>query len=104
MWKDSWFFTGPTILLKTLMIKGLESLPICDLITERVACWDENLVKIFFFLIDVNAILSIPLSTRQVEDNIIWHHIKTCVYLCKSGYHAAIDINKPNLGDHIDED
>jgi hypothetical protein len=44
------------------------------------------------------------LSTRQVEDNIIWHHIKTCVYLCKSGHHAAIDINMPDLGDHIDGD
>ena len=91
-------------MLKTLMIKGLESLYVCDLITERIACWNENLVKTLFSLIDVIVILSIPLSTRQVEDNIIWHHIKTRVYLCKSSYHAAIDINRPNLGDHIDED
>lgn len=98
------FFMDPNILLETPMIKGLESLQVCDLMTEKIACWDEILVEKLFSPVDVIVILSISLSTRQVEDNIIWHHIKTCVYLCKFGYHAAIDINMPNLGDHIDGD
>jgi hypothetical protein len=53
------------------MIKGLESLQVCDLMTERIACWDEILVEKLFSPVDVIVILSISLSTRQVEDNII---------------------------------
>jgi len=59
MWKDSWFFTDPSILLETPMIKGLESLQVCDLMTERIACWDEILVEKLFSPVDVIAILSI---------------------------------------------
>ena len=71
VWKDSWFFTDPNILIETPMIKGLESLQVCDLMTERIACWDEILVEKLFSPVDVIVILSISLSTRQVEDNII---------------------------------
>lgn len=79
------------------MIKGLESLQVYNLIIEGVACYDEILVKILFSLAYAIAILSITLSSRQVQDNVIWHHTKTYVYSCKFTYHVAIDINRPYI-------
>jgi len=36
--KDPWLSTGPNKLLETLVIKGLESLRVYDLIADGVAC------------------------------------------------------------------
>ena len=41
---------------------------------------------------DVEAILCIPLSTREIMDFVMWLHTTSGMYLVKSGYHVAAQV------------
>ena len=56
--------------------------------------WSSAIIHAIFHKDDANAILRIPLSHRQTSDVIMWLHTKKGVYLVKSGYHAARQLQK----------
>lgn len=41
---------------------------------------------------DVEAILHIPLSRRQIMDSMMWLHTTSGMYTVKSGYHMATQV------------
>ncbi|XP_060965559.1 uncharacterized protein LOC133034485 [Cannabis sativa] len=54
--------------------------------------WDTRILENHFGAIDIERILSIPLSSLPREDLLIWHHSYTGVYSVKSGYHLAASL------------
>ncbi|XP_075652255.1 uncharacterized protein LOC142622622 [Castanea sativa] len=73
---------------------------VSDLIDWRTNSWDNEVVKAKFQRFDVEAILRIPLSHRQILDMLFWLHTKSGDYSVKSGYHIARLISKQeaNMG------
>ena len=62
---------------------------VSDLIDWQTNCWDREIVENKFQRDDTDAILRIPLSHRQVPDEIFWLHTKSGEYSVKFGYHMA---------------
>lgn len=54
------------------------------LIDQDLHCRKRELVMNHFEFDDAKAVLSIPISGRQVEEKIIWHHEKYGVYSVRS--------------------
>lgn len=49
--------------------------------------WDENLIREFFWPIDVDRILQIPLHQDDTEDYVAWHLTKTGIFSVRSTYY-----------------
>ena len=63
---------------------GLELLKVQDLMIPGGLEWNVELVQDLFSERDVNEILSIPLSSTQNEDHLIWHPSKNSIPLTLS--------------------
>lgn len=70
-----------------------------DLLGHDGSVWDESKIFTIFQHSDVLAILSIPISSRRVDDELIWHYKNNGIYDVKSGYHVAVEVVCPNLGE-----
>ncbi|KAK2649115.1 hypothetical protein Ddye_016604 [Dipteronia dyeriana] len=53
-------------------------------------CWNEALIREYFFPIDVNMIMSIPCSYTSAKDYLLWHYDKLGSSSVKSGYHFGV--------------
>ena len=62
---------------------------VSELIDWIVHDWDRGVLAAKFHREDVEAILRVPLSRRQVPDAIMWLPNKNGVYSVKSCYHMA---------------
>lgn len=60
----------------------------------ELRCWNRELIMTKFHKEDVEAILRIPLSRRQVVDSVMWLHTTIGIYSVKSGYYVATQILK----------
>ncbi|KAG6776840.1 hypothetical protein POTOM_016630 [Populus tomentosa] len=69
----------------------LETLMVSDLLGHDGSVWDESKIFTIFQHTDALAILSIPISSRRVNDELIWHYRNNGIYDVKSGYHAAVE-------------
>lgn len=61
--------------------------------------WNVNLVKHIFWDEDAQAILSIPISTRNTPDKLIWGLSADGSLSVKSAYTAALSIKGRNVGE-----
>ena len=61
-----------------------------DFIPERQ--WDVGLLSSVFWPMDIEVILSIPFSRREVDDRLIWHYNPKGRYKVKSGYWLAREL------------
>ena len=77
-----------------------------DLIDWQTNCWDREIVENKFQRDDADAISRIPLSHRQVPDEIFWLHTKSGEYLVKSSYRTArlISRREENKAGSLGED
>ncbi|PON98280.1 hypothetical protein TorRG33x02_058550, partial [Trema orientale] len=64
-------------------------LRVSDLITQPRQ-WNLDLIYCYFYPVDWDSILSIPLSLSSTQDSLIWHFGKNSEYSVKSGYHTAL--------------
>ncbi|KAL5574543.1 hypothetical protein UlMin_016242 [Ulmus minor] len=61
---------------------------VSSLITSSGA-WDSNLIRSSFHPDEAEAILSLPLPRRKVQDSSLWHYDKSGHYTVRSGYWLA---------------
>ncbi|KAL0014687.1 hypothetical protein SO802_001756 [Lithocarpus litseifolius] len=64
---------------------------VCALIDDETPCWLEERVCEELMPREANVILSIPISSRQPEDTLIWQKSKNGVYTTKSAYRLLAD-------------
>uniref|UniRef100_A0A803NGJ4 Reverse transcriptase domain-containing protein n=1 Tax=Cannabis sativa TaxID=3483 RepID=A0A803NGJ4_CANSA len=76
-----------------ISFNGPSSLTVAALITESRE-WNINLLHQYFQPIDIDKILSIPLSFFPTPDRLIWHHTTTRIYTVNSGFHLACNIEE----------
>jgi len=63
---------------------------VSELIDATEARWNISVLNEFFSPLDVDTILSIPISTRIQEDFWAWHYEKKGVFTVRSAYHMII--------------
>lgn len=73
---------------------------VSDLIDGASCSWKEDLVREIFEEIDVDEILSIPISTQGIPDKGVWHHTADGNFTVRSAYYVAKSLN---LGGRIKE-
>ncbi|KAI9395682.1 hypothetical protein POPTR_004G015067v4 [Populus trichocarpa] len=99
VWPDAWLSLDNCRDIQTPIILGQETLMVRDLLGHDGSVWDESKIFTIFQHSDVLAILSIPISSRRVDDELIWHYKNNGIYDVKSGYHVAVEAVCPNLGE-----
>jgi hypothetical protein len=72
IWSDNWIPRDSNMRPITA-IKANPPHLVSELIDETSASWIETKLREFFLPIDVDAIMNIPLSTRQQSDFIAWN-------------------------------
>jgi hypothetical protein len=92
-WNHNW-------LPRDFMLRPLASLkqdpplPVSDFINIVEATWKVDQLRQFFLPMDVEAICSIPLCTRRMDDFWAWHYEKSGVLSVRSAYRLLIQTKK----------
>ena len=77
---------------KGSLVHQCTSAPVPNLMDPESRCWNKEVIMAKFHRDDVEAILCIPLSTREIMDFVMWLHTTSGMYLVKSGYHVAAQV------------
>uniref|UniRef100_A0A803NTN0 Reverse transcriptase domain-containing protein n=1 Tax=Cannabis sativa TaxID=3483 RepID=A0A803NTN0_CANSA len=80
---------------KPVSFQGSSSLSVSTFITDQRE-WNIDLLNSYFQPIDVEKILTIPLSFFADQDRLIWHHSSSGIYNVKSGFHLATALEEQN--------
>jgi hypothetical protein len=64
---------------------------VAELIDPINICWDDALLRSFFYLEDVTRILNIPLAIGMMEDFVSWNHTKNGIFTVRSAYYVEWD-------------
>uniref|UniRef100_A0A803QCG6 Reverse transcriptase domain-containing protein n=1 Tax=Cannabis sativa TaxID=3483 RepID=A0A803QCG6_CANSA len=78
---------------KPISYNGPPNMSVSSLITEQ-RVWNLEMLNSFFQPIDVEKILTIPLSFFASNDRLIWHHSTSGSYNVKSGFHLASSLEE----------
>ena len=65
---------------------------VSDLFMSRCKCWDENLIKHFFYPHDAEEILKIHIHACGEGDFIVWHYDKNGILFVKSAYNFVLEL------------
>ena len=78
---------------------------VCDLLDGDQLEWKEHLIHQWFLPQDVEAILSIPLSTHGARDHLVWATSKNGKFTVRSAYRMAHEMstrgNSPESSDPV---
>jgi hypothetical protein len=90
IWSCNWIPREP--LLRPLMpLVPNPPQMVHELINHTEAAWNTDLVRQVFLPMDADAILSIPLCTRIVEDFWAWHFEKRGIFSVRSAYRMLVE-------------
>lgn len=94
VWKDPWILNATKFRSHNKIIAfGNLNLKVFDLNDVDFHTWRMNKLNNLFFLDDVNAILTNPISAAGSRDKLFLHFIKLDSYKVKSNYHLAKNSN-----------
>ncbi|KAM6558713.1 hypothetical protein CsatA_027952 [Cannabis sativa] len=71
---------------------GPPTQPVASYISEQRE-WNLDILKVYFGQLDIDRIVSIPLSFFPSADRLVWHHTTSGVYTVKSGYYLAANLD-----------
>ena len=71
VWRDKWLHNPSTYRVVTPERPGLQVTWVCDLLDSDWMEWKEHLICQWFLPQDVEAILSIPISTHGARDCLV---------------------------------
>ncbi|KAL4335266.1 hypothetical protein GQ457_07G037440 [Hibiscus cannabinus] len=95
IWNDFWLPAKVPKLISTAEVTGLHT--VSDLIDQESREWKTTLVQEFFNPEDAEAILSIPLSSHEQMDRLVWCGEHSGIYSVRSGYKRLL--SAPSLRD-----
>ncbi|GJN09925.1 hypothetical protein PR202_ga27979 [Eleusine coracana subsp. coracana] len=89
IWEMNWLPTGS---MRKPVLSTLPDKPrwVSELIDHTTAAWDVEKLERFFTPADREAILNIPICTRQQQDYWAWHHEKKGMFTVRSAYRMLI--------------
>ncbi|XP_024162452.1 uncharacterized protein LOC112169623 [Rosa chinensis] len=96
VWNDAWIPKLPAHKPLGALVSQHNVNMVDELITPP-SNWNESKVRSIFTPEDVEAILAIPLSSRQPEDRLTWHFERKGMFTVKSAYHFAFSKNASTL-------
>ncbi|XP_062021026.1 uncharacterized protein LOC133737505 [Rosa rugosa] len=88
VWNDAWIPNLPTFRPQGILWRAECPTLVKELITTPNS-WNENKIWTVFLPEDAEAILSIPLSSRNHEDRLTWQLEKQGMFTVKSAYRSA---------------
>jgi hypothetical protein len=95
IWRDLWIDRGPsrrfTMKRTRTRLRWVSQL----MIPERHE-WDEQLLRIILYPHDVHVVLKVRLSERVMEDFVAWYYEKSGIFLVRSAYHLAVQLDRAN--------
>ncbi|KAH7661012.1 hypothetical protein IHE45_15G034600 [Dioscorea alata] len=91
-WNDPWLPIPHEHRIQTQPPPGIANIKVEELILQDPKRWNSDLLHVLFEDRDVNAIMQIPLSIRDIPDHIGWQFTETGQYSVKSGYKLALQI------------
>lgn len=99
VWQDKWVPQPSTFKL----ISSPDGVPtdakVRSLIDPLTGTWHMDMIKQAFSTDDAARILSIPLSSRQLEDCLIWAFTPKGNFTVRSAYKVALSaVSSPNAG------
>ena len=89
VWKDKWLQKPNTNRVVTPENTSQQVARVCNLIDGNKKEWKEDLIRHYFLPQDVEATLSIPLSTHRGRDRMIWLETKNGKFSVRSAYKLA---------------
>ena len=87
--KDRWIPNYPTNKILHPVHENLDEMPVSDLINSELHIWRNEEIVATFHREEAEAICQIPLSRRDVNDDIIYLHNSKGIFTVKSAYQVA---------------
>ena len=91
VWQDKWIPRPSTYRLVTPEKLNSENALVCKLINRATHEWNMDRLQEWFLPEDREAIMSIPLSTNEVCDRLIWAENRSGKFTVKSAYAVALE-------------
>ena len=89
---DKWIPNYPTNAPLLPLRKEVREVVAAKLIDPQLHAWRTEFIMNMFEQVDVEAICRIQLSQRDVEDTMIWLHLKKGLFTVKSAYKVAREV------------
>jgi ribonuclease HI len=90
-WNDNWI-PRDTMMRPITCLKRDPPTLVAELMDSIAACWNVQKLQEFFLPMDVEAILSIPVSTSRMEDFWAWKHERTGIFSVRSAYRMLVNV------------
>ena len=94
VWSDKWIPRPSTYKVTTLERPSSKDALVCELINRDTKEWDRVKIEQWFLPEDRDEILSIPLSTTNNRDRVIWAVNRNGKFSVKSAYILALEEQK----------
>ncbi|KAF5481894.1 hypothetical protein F2P56_002506 [Juglans regia] len=99
IWGKKWLLSPSTFCVQSPISILDENSKVRELIDDVSKDWNEGLIRSIFNKEEADHICSIPMSTRGVEDKLIWGPSRKCVFSVKSAYFLDENRKKVVVGD-----
>lgn len=91
VWQDKWLPRSNMYKVLTLERPNSKNALVCELINWAIGEWNVDKIKSWFLPKDSEAIMSMPLSTNDTNDRLIWVKNRSGKFTIKSAYAMALE-------------
>lgn len=104
VWSDMWL---PSANMRNVISPRGDSSPdlqVSNLIDQNLCCWKSRLLDSLFLPFKVDVIRAIPLSSRLLDDKLIWVETQNGSFMVRSAYKVAMKLSDGSVGGLSSED